>query len=468
MLPRGSFFVEVPSTLTAFGVREHVPPAGDKASERIAKERMRAVTMQTSDSFLTLALSKAKSGEQKAAAHSIRQRLLYLTIGAVVGAVVTLGIYEILRGSRVRAPGDSVPARPTVGLTLRGVVEPHAQAGLHATVTGTVVWVARQPSADWAAGLAVQPALLTLGGGLGEAARFAAQARILLEQAPRIDIGSAVRAGEVLVEIAAPELWLEVADREARVRELRADRERAALALAVRYRQAETRKQQAAAELQKAETEYRHAEKLLQRITELARRQAVTAELVDEHQHSLDAATAARESARAKLRAAEADLTLGLDATGELASRDAAIREAVRDLERARRRAEATLLRAPFDGVVTARTVERGDFVHGSPAVPSPALVTVARLERVVFVAHVPEANVPAVRVGDVATVAIDGHPCCLLRGRISRIGQVVEAAPGGLRVEIDLENPGGRVKPGMHGTATLTSREGSNLERAS
>ncbi len=375
-----------------------------------------------------------------------------------MGAAATLAIYQNFCRSQGGVSENSVPDKPAGELTLRGVIKPHAQAGLHATVTGTVVWVARQPTPQWTAGLAAQAAFFTPGNGLGEVARFAAQARILMEQAPRIDIGSAVKRGEVLVEIAVPELWLEIAAKESRLRELRAGRERLAQTLAVRYRQAEAHKQQAAADLQKAETEYRRAEKLLQRVSALARQQAVTADLVDEHRHGLEAATAARESARAKLRAAEAELALGVDATGELAARDAAIREAVRNLEQARRRAEATRLRAPFDGIVTAQTVERGDFVHGSPVAPSPALVTIARLERVVFVAHVPEADIPSVRIGDMATVALDGHPCCLLRGRISRIGQVVEAAPHGLRVEIDLENPGERVKPGMHGTATLAS----------
>lgn len=372
-----------------------------------------------------------------------------------IGAAAGPAIYQNLHGSSANAPGESVTDLPAVGLTLIGVVEPHPQAELHATVTGTVVWIARQPTPGWASGLAFQPALLTLGGGLGEAARFAAQARILMEQAPRIDIGSTVRGGEPLVEIMAPGLWVGSAAREARVRELRTDGEQAALALAVRFRQAEARKQQAAAGPRKAEAEYRHAWKLLQRITELARRQVFTAEQVDVHQLGLDAAVAAQASARAKLGAAEADLEVGLDPTGQFASRDAAIRKAVRDLERAQWWAVATRLRAPFDGVVTARTVERGEFGHGSPAAPSPALVTVTRLERVVFVAHVPAADVPVVRVGDVATVAIEGHPCCLLCGRISRVGQVVEAPPRGLRVEIDRENPGERVKPGMHGTAT-------------
>lgn len=391
--------------------------------------------------------------------------------GVVLEAAVALSVREYLgvtratvpegyevKGAPLTTPSDRPNApRPARRLTLNGIIEPYAQAELHSTLTGTVAWIARQPTPEWAAGLVVQPAFPVPGSGPAEVARLAVQTRLLMEQAQRIDIGSRVRAGDVLLEIAAPELWREVAAKEARVRESQVERDRAALALPSRFRQAEAQKELSRGELKKVEAELAHAEKKFQRISELARRQAVAAELVDEHELLLEAAKAAREGAQAKFRVAEADLeTASAAIRTELASKDAAVQAARRELDRARQRAEATRLRAPFDGVITASTVERGYFVHGSPTAPSPALMTVTRLDRVVFVAYVPVSDVPAIRIGAAATVAIDAHSCCQLHGHFSRVSQVIEEASHSMRREIDLENPEGRVKPGTRGTATL------------
>ncbi len=94
----------------------------------------------------------------------------------------------------------------------------------------------------------------------------------------------------------------------------------------------------------------------------------------------LDAATARRDSAAANLRAAEA----GLSSAGQ--------------------RADYTVVRAPFDGVVTRRFVNVGEAVQSGPPTPQP-LIALASLDALRVDAVVPQSAVDAIRKLHTASV---------------------------------------------------------------
>lgn len=108
---------------------------------------------------------------------------------------------------------------------------------------------------------------------------------------------------------------------------------------------------------------------------------------------------------------------------------------------------------APQAGVVVNRGVTVGTSVD-----PSTTLLTIADLSRVWILAEVPEADIPAVRVGTIARLdfASSGRPP--FRGRVDFLYPTLTERTRTLRVRLSAANPGGALRPGLYGTASFDS----------
>jgi Cu(I)/Ag(I) efflux system membrane fusion protein len=106
---------------------------------------------------------------------------------------------------------------------------------------------------------------------------------------------------------------------------------------------------------------------------------------------------------------------------------------------------------APHSGVVVNRGVTVGTSVD-----PSTTLLTVADLSRVWILAEVPEASIPAVRVGTTAQLdfAASGRPP--FKARVDFIYPTLTERTRTLRVRLSAANPGGTLRPGLYGTAVF------------
>jgi membrane fusion protein (multidrug efflux system) len=196
-----------------------------------------------------------------------------------------------------------------------------------------------------------------------------------------VDIGSIVRAGQVLARIAVPELM------QAR---------NAAAAHVVAMRSA------------------------YERTAALAERNSVTERALTEAKSRLDTAIAEEAAAEAEM-------------------------------------AYATI-QAPFDGVVTARTIDPGDMVFqaSSPKGSGQALLRVAKVDVIRVKTYVPERDSTWVDVGDPVTVAFDALPGRTFAGKIARLSGVLDPATRTMLVEIDLPNADGRIRPGSYGRTEI------------
>jgi HlyD family secretion protein len=110
-------------------------------------------------------------------------------------------------------------------------------------------------------------------------------------------------------------------------------------------------------------------------------------------------------------------------------------------------------IKAPFDGVVTRRNANTGDFVtsdgkHG--------LFAVARIDPVRVVVNVPEADAGSVTVGQEVRFTIQAMPGSPSVGKIVRTSWSLEPGSRTLRSELDLPNPEGTVRPGMYAHARI------------
>jgi RND family efflux transporter MFP subunit len=122
-------------------------------------------------------------------------------------------------------------------------------------------------------------------------------------------------------------------------------------------------------------------------------------------------------------------------------------------------------IEAPFDGVVTSRTIDPGDMVYqaSSPKGGDQPLLRVAKLDVIRVKTSVPERDSAWVDVGDRATVAFDALAGTVFAGEVARISEALDPGTRTMLVEIDLPNDDGRIRPGYYGQTriVLENREG-------
>ncbi len=348
-----------------------------------------------------------------------------------------------------------------------GSILPRAQAELYAKVPGYLKHIQREFSpavvgqlflsraTGAAAGGYLSPASL-VSGGLGFLRRVG-------HDAPQIDIGSVVREGEVLMVLDVPELNSDEAQKQAVLRQRQAEllQARALLATFEAGLEASKAKQQsAAADLHRTEAECEYREGELRRMQSLVKDRTVTEDLVAEKTNQRNAARAACEAAQAKVDAEKAEYSVASSkfaaARADVTVKEALVDVARQDLERARVLAEYTLIRAPFDGVVTERTVDEGDFVQNASSGQSRSLMTVTAVDHVKVALQIPEKEAAWTSVGAEAVVRLDAREHWQAVGRISRVSHALDQQARTMRIELDLDNTEHKLMPGMYGRVTL------------
>jgi Cu(I)/Ag(I) efflux system membrane fusion protein len=108
---------------------------------------------------------------------------------------------------------------------------------------------------------------------------------------------------------------------------------------------------------------------------------------------------------------------------------------------------------APRGGVVVNRGVTVGTAVD-----PSTTLLTIADLSQVWVLAEVPEANIPAVRVGSMAQLDFAASGRQPFAARVDFLYPTLTERTRTLRARFTVANPRGNLRPGLYGTASFES----------
>jgi RND family efflux transporter MFP subunit len=113
------------------------------------------------------------------------------------------------------------------------------------------------------------------------------------------------------------------------------------------------------------------------------------------------------------------------------------------------------IIRAPFDGIVTARNIDPGHLVPEATASTSAAdsIVSIARLKPMRVFAYVPQNVATFIKDGDQATVTVNNYPGRKFVGSITRHPTALAPASRTMLVEVDLPNRDQALYPGMYGT---------------
>jgi membrane fusion protein (multidrug efflux system) len=106
---------------------------------------------------------------------------------------------------------------------------------------------------------------------------------------------------------------------------------------------------------------------------------------------------------------------------------------------------ERKTIRAPFDGVLGIRLVNLGQYLNaGDPIVPLQSMNPV----QVNFA--LPQQDVAGLKVGAQVKVSADSIALGNALGRITAINSVIDEATRNIEVHATLDNPHGRLRPGM------------------
>jgi len=196
--------------------------------------------------------------------------------------------------------------------------------------------------------------------------------------------------------------------------------------------------------------------KILKAQVEVAKASLESAEsnkvLVDIKRSDLDAAKAQVESAQASFDQA----TAARDAATwekELAQAEASVKKAEATLELAKQRLEDSVIKAPINGVIANRFLDKGDTAsQNSP------FVTIVDMDVVKIIAKVPAQDSVDIKVGDQAIVKPDIYPGQSFVGTVTNVSPVIDRTSQTCDVEVEAPNPDYKLKPGMFTRVEMTT----------
>ncbi|MGB6306267.1 MAG: efflux RND transporter periplasmic adaptor subunit, partial [Steroidobacteraceae bacterium] len=207
------------------------------------------------------------------------------------------------------------------------------------------------------------------------------------------DIGASVKKGDLLAEIAAPEVEQELSQ-----------------AVSARAQAA------ASAELAKSTADRWQA---------LRKKDAVT-------QQDLDERLSAYNQAAANLAAAEANM------------------------RRLQKLLGFNQVVAPFDGVVTRRNIDVGDLVNAGNGGTGQALFSVAQVDPLRLYVYVPQVYAHQIKVGAPVAVTLAERAGEQYQGTVARTARAIDTVTRTMQVEIRVPNPDGALIAGSYVQVTL------------
>jgi RND family efflux transporter MFP subunit len=216
-----------------------------------------------------------------------------------------------------------------------------------------------------------------------------------------VDRGSAVRQGQLLAVLEAPEMEAQIVEAQSK-------------AQAVELQRAE-----AMAKLASAQSTYDRLKAASATPGVVAENDVVVA------QKAVEAADALARSYEDSRKAAQAQA------------------QAIKDL------AQYLQIRAPFDGVIIERNVHPGALV--GPGTGSPPLLRLHQISRLRLVVAVPESLVGAIVKGARVPFAVPAYPGETFTGVVNLIARDLDEKTRTMPVELDVKNPDLRLGAGMY-----------------
>jgi HlyD family secretion protein len=244
-----------------------------------------------------------------------------------------------------------------------------------------------------------------------------------------VDIGSAVKKGDVLVKIASPDLDRQLDQAVAQLGQVQA-------ALA----QAQAQVSLSEANLKLGHLNYDRSDDLVKKGFDTYQNHDTQEANVSSQQANVETATAGVKVAQANIEAQQATVN------------------------RLRTLTEFERVLAPFDGVVTVRNVDTGDLVNADTGGGTP-MFTMVRDDILRVAVSVPQSLAIAMRDGLDAKIRVFELPGRTFAGKVARSSGALLSASRTLAVEVDVDNSAHALRAGMFVNVTFAvPREHPNV----
>jgi len=218
-----------------------------------------------------------------------------------------------------------------------------------------------------------------------------------------VDRGSVVKEGETLATLEAPEMQTQIVEAESKAQSIQLQRAEAEAKLASAQSTYDSLKGASATPGVVAGNDLMVAEK------------------------TVEAARASVNSYEGTFKAAQASI------------------RSLKDLE------QYLTITAPFDGVIVERDAHPGALVGPASGSGSAPLLRLHQTSRLRLVVAVPEAVVGAIMNGAQVPFTLPAFPGETFRGVIARVARSLDDKTRTMAVELDVNNPGLRLAPGMY-----------------
>jgi RND family efflux transporter MFP subunit len=263
------------------------------------------------------------------------------------------------------------------------------------------------------------------------------------------DIGTPVKAGQLLALIASPEVDQELAQGKAALEQARATLEQANANLA----QAHAQVNQAKANVGQAQANEEIAATTNDRWTRLVDRGVLPKQAGDERRSAFNARHAETTAAVAAEATAEANVG---SRTADISAARAAIDAQLANVRRLEQMQSFERVLSPFDGVVTERHIEKGDLITAGSG-SERNLFSVAQSKTLRIQVSVPQSYAVDLQPGQDAEVILRERAAETFHGKIVRTAESITAATRTLLTEVQVDNSAGRLLPGMYAEVKFT-----------
>lgn len=135
----------------------------------------------------------------------------------------------------------------------------------------------------------------------------------------------------------------------------------------------------------------------------------------------------------------------------DLEKAEAQVRSDEADLELAKESLNQTIIRAPFDGVLSERKQSKGSYVAAGDE-----LVRIQDLTPIRLTFHIPEKDLTAIKVNDPVEATTDAYADTTFDGKIEAIEPSINEKTRSVTVHARFENTDRRLLPGLYGRISI------------
>ena len=242
-----------------------------------------------------------------------------------------------------------------------------------------------------------------------------------------VDLGTAVRRGQIIARIDQRELKFKVDQAEGTLHQAEAR---------LGVKRGERIDPQKQPDVRMAFAALERARYDLNASRSLAESGDISKQQLDVYQKTVDQAEARYQAALENVRNLEA-----------------IVEEKRAALDLAKKQLTDTEIVSPISGVVKEKAASRGEYLQ-----PGKPIVTIVQVDPLRLRADIPEYAAASVRTGQTMTLTVESFPGRTFTGRVVRIGPSLNEQTRALTVEAELRNPGNLLRPGMFAKSNLVT----------